>query len=103
MNLSTVIFRPIMTEKAMAGNQFGRYVFEVDRRASKPQVKVAIERRFGVSVVRINTSVRKGKSRRDLRTRHIVAHSPTKKAIVTLKKGQSIAPLDLRAEKETTS
>lgn len=103
MNLSTIMIRPIVTEKAMAGSRLGRYVFEVDRRAGKPQIKMAIERQFGVSVARVNTSLRKGKSRRSLRTRRPVALPPTKKAMVTLKHGQSIAALDITVEKEGSS
>jgi large subunit ribosomal protein L23 len=60
-----VIKRPLLTEKGTWGmNEQGRYVFEVDPRATKTEIKNAVETLYKVRVEKVNTQVRKGKFRR---------------------------------------
>ena len=60
-----VIRRPMLTEKSTGVmNDLGQYTFEVDRTASKTDVKKAIEALYGVRVLEVRTQVRKGKERR---------------------------------------
>lgn len=97
MNISTIIRRPITTEKTiLQPTAFMRYTFEVDRTASKTQIKKALEEQFGVRVTDITTSVRKGKTRRSPRRRNVVAIAPMKKATVTLAKDQRIDILEVK-------
>lgn len=88
MNAHDVIIRPIVSEKSYDLMEQNRYTFEVDRRASKPQIASAIEEIFGVSVSKVNTMNMSGKPRR-LRYNKGLSRS-WKKAIVTLKEGDTI-------------
>lgn len=87
--LHRTIVRPLVTEKSSAAYQErGEYTFEVHPTANKTAIKQAIERLFGVHVTGVWTSQQRGKPRRvgtsaGLRPRW-------KKAIVTLKAGDSI-------------
>ncbi len=83
-----VLIRPIITEKStiLAGQD--KYVFEVDPRANKAQIKEAVQLAFNVRVADVNTINMKGKPRRFGRR---VVHRPNwKKAIVTLVPGDKI-------------
>lgn len=83
-----IIRRPLLTEKSTLGMEEGQYVFEVDRRASKTDIKKAVERAYDVNVVSVNTQVRKGKTRR---TRFgYSTEGKTKKATVRVREGQTI-------------
>lgn len=65
MDATYIIKRPLVTEKStFAMNELGQYAFEVDPRASKPEIKAAVESLYKVRVVSVNTQVRKGKERR---------------------------------------
>jgi len=80
MESTTVIRRPLITEKNTIANEDNRYVFEVDRRARKPQIKRAIEDLYKVRVVGVSTLRQKRPVRR---TRFGYVHSsPVKKAVV---------------------
>ncbi len=86
-----ILKRPVLTEKStILQDENNQYVFEVDRRANKLQVKQAVEERFGVEVVRVNIINMKAKTRRRSRRSTAVRVGPWKKAIVTLAPGQSI-------------
>ncbi|MFK7959976.1 MAG: 50S ribosomal protein L23 [Phycisphaerales bacterium] len=66
MEATQVIRKPLITEKAtVESGEFNRYTFEVDRRATKPDIKSAIESLYGVRVVAIATQNRKGQLRRN--------------------------------------
>src|SRR3989344_1968309 len=52
-----------LTEKTSAGNARNEYTFVVERRASKPEIKKAVERRFGVSVTGVRVITLPGKER----------------------------------------
>lgn len=65
MLATTVIKKPLITEKAtFASNEQKRYAFEVDRRASKTDIKQAVESLYGVRVTGVNTQNRKGRLKR---------------------------------------
>jgi len=83
-----VIVSPVITEKSTMASEHNQVVFNVARKATKPQIKAAIEALFGVKVTGVNTLVRKGKVKRFRGT--IGTLSDVKKAVVTLKDGDSI-------------
>ena len=83
-----VIVAPHITEKATLLSEQNAVVFKVARDASKPEIKAAVEAIFDVSVVNVNTIVQKGKTKRWKGAPY--QRSDMKKAIVTLKDGQSI-------------
>ena len=83
-----MFIRPLVTEKSTTLAGRNQYVFEVDLRANKTQVKESVELVFDVNVLRVNTMVVKGKRRRYGRS--LVKRPDWKKAIVTLKPGDSI-------------
>ena len=64
MEAREVILRPVVTEASMAGMDDKRYTFDVDLRATKTQVKNAVEEIFGVKVVKVNIMNLKGKKKR---------------------------------------
>lgn len=83
-----IILRPVVTEESMKGIDQGRYVFLVDRKATRSQVRRAVEEVFHVQVARVNTLILPGKRRRQ---RTSEGWTPErKKAVVTLKPGQKI-------------
>ena len=85
--LDTII-SPNITEKSTSLSEFNKVVFKVHNGASKNSIKKSIEKIFKVNVVKINTINLKGKTKI---VRNKKAYkSGYKKAIVTLKKGQSI-------------
>lgn len=88
MHLYEVLRRPLITEKSTVLQAEGKYAFEVAQDANKPMVKDAVEKAFKVTVLKVNIVNMKGKSRR--LGRRIIPGSPWKKAIVTLKAGDSI-------------
>lgn len=85
-----VIKRPVVTEKSRTQAELtNQIVFAVDLRATKQDVRHAVEKLFGVDVKSVNTMVIAGKRRRTI---HGTAkRSNWKKAIVTLAEGQSLS------------
>lgn len=83
-----VLRRAVITEKSMRSVDAGKYTFEVRRDATKPQIREAVERLFGVRVVKVNTLRIPGKTKR--RGRHTYRTPERKKAVVTLAEGQKI-------------
>ena len=83
-----VIVSPAITEKSTMASEQNQVVFNVARKASKPEIKAAVEALFGVKVTAVNTHVRKGRLKRFRGT--VGRQSDVKKAIVTLADGQSI-------------
>ena len=81
MEPTTVVQRPIITEKATyASAELNRYTFDVDKRASKDQIKEAVEKMYKVRVLSVATQTRQAKSRR---YRYgVITTPPTKRAIV---------------------
>lgn len=83
-----IIVSPVITEKSTLVSDANQVIFNVARKATKPEIKSAVEGLFGVKVKAVNTIVRKGKNKvfRGRRARL----GDTKKAIVTLVEGHSI-------------
>ena len=90
MKIADILKRPIITEKSFQETAKGFYTFEVDRKATKSQIKQAVEDCFKVEVVSVKTLNYKGKKRRFGKKRVKVQVSGFKKALVKLKKGQKI-------------
>tara|TARA_B100000745_G_C20016454_1_gene345496 strand:+ start:275 stop:568 length:294 start_codon:yes stop_codon:yes gene_type:complete len=87
-NHHDTIIAPNVTEKSTSLSEFNKVVFKVNKGASKKAIKKSIEKIFKVTVIKINTINLKGKTKL---VRNKKAFKPGfKKAIVTLKKGQSI-------------
>ncbi|MGC8509361.1 MAG: 50S ribosomal protein L23 [Acidimicrobiales bacterium] len=86
----SILIRPVVSEKTYALMDAGTYVFVVDPRATKVDVRNAVEQAFNVKVVNVNTLNRKGKSTRNARTGVVGSRPGTKRAIVTLRQGDSI-------------
>ena len=83
-----VLLRPIITEKTTVLTGADKYVFEVDLRANKNQIKEAVQVSFNVRVAEVNTMVMKGKPKRF--GRRVTNRPDWKKAIVTLVSGDKI-------------
>ena len=83
-----VIVSPIITEKSTAASEHNKVLFNVRLDASKADIKSSVEALFNVKVAKVNTLVRMGKTRRFRNT--LGQLSDTKKAIITLEKGQTI-------------
>ena len=80
-----ILLAPVVSEKSYGLLDEGKYTFIVDPRANKTEIKIAVERVFGVKVASVNTLNRKGKTRR---TKFgLGKRKNTKRAIVTLKEG----------------
>ena len=80
-----ILLAPVVSEKSYGLLDEGKYTFIVDPRANKTEIKIAVERVFGVEVDSVNTLNRKGKTRR---TKFgLGKRKNTKRAIVTLKEG----------------
>ena len=90
MNRFDIIKRPLDTEKLdRMRDRENKFAFEIDMKASKTEVKQAIEGLFKVKVVDIKTAIVRGKFRRIGRSEG--QRSSWKKAIVTLKEGDAIS------------
>jgi large subunit ribosomal protein L23 len=83
-----VIVSPAITEKSTMASEQNQVVFNVAKKATKPEIKAAVEALFGVKVIGVNTLVRKGKVKRFRGT--IGRQNDVKKAVVTLADGDSI-------------
>ena len=80
MEPTTVIKKPLVTEKSTFLAEANRYAFQVDKRATKPQIRKAVEALYGVRVLSVATQNRPGKVRR---FRYGYINTPTtKRAIV---------------------
>ena len=92
MEARDIIIAPMITEKSMTGTAVSQYTFEVHPRATKTQIRHAINEIFKVDVTKVNTTNVGGKvknfARRGVRTSG--KQSDWKKAIVTLRAGQKI-------------
>ncbi|MDP8960076.1 MAG: 50S ribosomal protein L23 [Actinomycetota bacterium] len=87
-----VIIRPVVSEKSYGLLDQDKYTFVVDPRANKTEIKIAIERIFGVKVLKVNTMNRRGKRKR--RGMTVGKRPDTKRAIVTLAPGDEIEIFD---------
>lgn len=83
-----IVLAPHITEKSTMLSETNSVVFRVATKASKPEIKAAVEALFNVKVTNVNTMVSKGKTKRWKGKPY--QRSDVKKAIVTLAEGQSI-------------
>jgi len=83
-----VIVSPAITEKSTMASEQNQVVFNVAKKASKPEIKAAVEALFGVKVTAVNTLVRKGKLKRFRGT--VGRQGDVKRAVITLADGHSI-------------
>lgn len=90
MQLDDILIRPIITEKSMKETALGRFTFEVDIQAKKPEIRRAIEEKFNVNVKKVETLIVKGRKKRVGKKRISVKLAPWKKAIVKLNNNQKI-------------
>jgi large subunit ribosomal protein L23 len=92
MSIYDILRRPIITEKSnYQSGKLNQYVFEVDPKATKAQVKEAVEILFDVEVERVNIMIVPAKRSRRARSRRVlIRKSAFKKAIVTLPPGETI-------------
>ena len=89
MALTTqVLVEPIVTEKTVAVK--GMYAFKVADTATKTSIKAAVKEFYGVDVADVNIINLPEKTRAVGRGRTLRRRRPTKKALVTLKKGQTL-------------
>ena len=86
----SVLIRPVVSEKSYSLMDRSVYVFIVDPRATKIEVRHAVEQAFDVRVTNVNTLNRKGKATRNRRTGVVGMRPGTKRAIVTLRAGDTI-------------
>jgi large subunit ribosomal protein L23 len=87
-NLADLIIKPLVTEKATLLMEQNQYVFEVVPKATKPDIKAAIESLFDVKVTSVNTA---RPPRKKKRVGRFLGFKPQiKRAIVTLKEGDTI-------------
>ncbi len=77
-----IILAPVVTEKSSADMQEGKYTFKVAKKATKVEIKNAVEKLFEVKVLKVNTMTVKGKEKRV--GVHQGRTSDWKKAIVTI-------------------
>jgi large subunit ribosomal protein L23 len=83
-----IVLAPHITEKSTMMSEHNAVVFRVAPKASKPEIKAAIEALFNVKVTNVNTIVSKGKTKRWKGKPY--QRSDVKKAIITVAEGQSI-------------
>jgi large subunit ribosomal protein L23 len=83
-----VIIRPMVSEKSYARLELNRYTFLVSGDANKTEIKDAVQKIWDVRVLKVNTTNRKGKTKR---FRYTTGKRPDQKlAVVTLAEGDSI-------------
>ena len=88
-----ILIKPLVTEKMTEQSErFNRYGFLVDRRASKPEIKAAVESLYNVEVNSVNTMIFGGKQKSRYTKSGIITGKTAsyKKAIVTLAEGDTI-------------
>lgn len=85
---TAVLLKPRITEKAYAVNALNQYVFQVTAKATKTEVKKAVEAAYGVTVVAVNITKLPGKTKNI--GRRTGERSGVCKAVVRLKSGDTI-------------
>ena len=94
---SEIVIGPVITERTYQLYTQGRYTFRVSPKASKTEIKLALEEQYGAQNIKVrdvNTVTMRGKKRRSQRRASSTGHTADwKKAIVTLGEGQKIEGL----------
>ncbi|MCQ2391753.1 MAG: 50S ribosomal protein L23 [Kiritimatiellae bacterium] len=88
-----IIKRVLLSEKGAKLAALNQYFLEVDTKASKPEIRQAVEAKFGVHVLAVRTANMKGGLRTIRGTRRQETESTWKRAIVTVKAGERIETL----------
>ena len=83
-----LILRPVISEKSTGFAELGKYIFLVRPESTQSEIKKAVERQYGVHVVKTNAVTQRPKPKHFGRSTRLVARS--KKVIVTLKKGEKL-------------
>ena len=86
----SIILQPVVSEKSFTQSENAVYTFRVDPDANKKQIKKDVEKRFKVTVEKVNVMNKTGKKVFDMRKRLGGRRKSYKKAIVTLKSGDTI-------------
>ncbi|HEY0976393.1 MAG TPA: 50S ribosomal protein L23 [Flavobacteriales bacterium] len=89
----SILIRPLITEKITAQSEKeNRFGFVVDRKANKVEIREAVKKEYGVEVLDVRTMIVRGKDRTRYTKTNILrgGTGAWKKAIVTLKKGETI-------------
>ena len=94
MTYEDIIIKPIITEKSAGSQASGKYTFKVHKKATKVDIKMAVEKLFGVKVLGVNTSIVKGTTRN--RNGRQYKTQDWKKAIVSI--ATEIKPLTYKAK-----
>lgn len=91
MKNKTIKLQPMISEKSYAmANAENKYTFLVGRGNNKIEIANAVETKYKVKVLNVNSTVKPGKMKRDLRTYKARREADMVKVIVTLKKGDKI-------------
>lgn len=90
MNQAFVLKRPIITEKSQAAAVLSTFMFEVDVKATKHDIKLAVESLYKVHVVGIRTVTFPSLTKRTGKRRLPTATSKVKRAYIQLKQGESL-------------
>ena len=91
--MNMTIKRVLLTEKGSRLAVLNQYFLEVDRQATKPQIRQAVEEKFGVHVLKVRTANMKGGLRTIRGTRRQKTEPTWKRAIVEVKPGERIETL----------
>lgn len=96
-----ILKKPVITEKSLAlANTQNVYTFEVDRHATKDAIKHIVAATYNVEVVSVNTTTTNPDTRKTGRRRLSMSVAPIKKALVTLKAGNTIEVFDIYNDKK---
>jgi large subunit ribosomal protein L23 len=85
-----LLLKAIVTEKSVQDAAAHRYTFAVEKNATKPEIKLAVEKAFGVNVLKIHTVTMRGKSYRTGKKWKYAKRADWKKAMLTVKPEQKI-------------
>lgn len=96
-----IIIKPVVTEKSSMANAEGKYTFEVNKKATKIDIKNAVEKLFEVKVKEVRTITVKGKPKRQ--GAHQGMTSDWKKAIVTIDTNPGTLTYKTKGGKDATS
>lgn len=88
LRIETVLVQPVVTEKTVA--MTGKYTFKVHNDATKPEVVKAVKAFYGVDVVKVNMTSTGEKTKMAGRGRVVRRRARSRKAVVTLKAGQTL-------------
>jgi large subunit ribosomal protein L23 len=90
MKLGKTVLKPIVTEKSYALASEGKYVFKVTMFATKGSISDELKKLYNVEPISVSTNIMPGKGKRIAKSRLTSKPAKWKKAIIQLKKGQTI-------------